>query len=103
MGHVHVDDGCEDGEYRAICENGAKRNVRGVIPCALDSFVSGTAFKGGEVSELIWFLLCHRWCLRSTHSRKVGSKNADCSWSNFSWDAHLYLSGLFGLSGFKFN
>ena len=58
MGHVHVDDGREDGQDGAVGDHGAGGHVRSVAHGLLHALVHCPTLKGSKAPDLSWLLLC---------------------------------------------
>ena len=92
MGHVHVDDGSEDGQDGAVGDHGAGGHVRSVTHGLLHALVHCPTLKGSKAPDLSWLLLCLWWncgCLSSAHLRDISSQEPS-SGGNFGWDAHFH-------------
>jgi len=91
VGHVHVDDGCEDGEDGAVGDHGARGHLRGVPDTPFHTLVvQWAASEGCEGLDGLFGLqlCCDCGDLCSGHGGEVLQESS--SRDNFGWDTHFH-------------
>ena len=92
VGHVHVDDGGENGEDGAVGDHGTGGHLRSVAPhtplhTLVINWATSEGCKGpGGLFSLQW--CCDTVGLCSGHGREIPQES--CSRNNFGWDAHSH-------------